>query len=117
MKLIALLASLIHAGVLYDENSELELYQLENFAVYESPEVKNSENPKFFDEEVFSYQLKDKVKVDGDCTATGTDCSQEKNVITRELTAIICSQGFLRDVIKTGTCEIISKYSNLNTTV
>ena len=108
MKLYSLLATLINAGVLYDQTDEVELHQLENFAFYESPQ--NFENPDFFDEEIFKYQLKDKVKVYGDCTATGTDCSKEKNVIKRELTAIICSQGFLKDVIREGTCEIISEY-------
>ena len=108
MKLYSLLATLINAGVLYDQTDEVELHQLENFAFYESPQ--NFENPDFFDEEIFKYQLKDKVKVYGDCTATGTDCSKEKNVIKRELTAIICSKGFLKDVIREGTCEIISKY-------
>ena len=108
MILYSLLATLINAGVLYDQNDKVELSQLENFAFYESPE--KFENPDVFDEEIFKYQLKDKVKVYGDCTATGTDCSKENNVIKRELTAIICSQGFLQDVIKDGTCEIISKY-------
>ena len=108
MKLYALLVSLIYAGVLYDKNDDVELHQLENFALYE--------NPQFFDEEIFKYQLKDKIKVEGDCTATGTDCTHEQNVIKRELTAIICSQEFLHDVIKDGTCEIISEYFYQNIT-
>ena len=108
MKLYTLLVSLIYAGVLYDKNDDVELYQLENLALYE--------NPHFFDEEIFKYQLKDKIKVEGDCTATGTDCSHEHNVIKRELTAIICSQEFLHDVIKDGTCEIISEYFYQNIT-
>ena len=48
MKLYALLVSLIYAGVLYDKNDDVELYQLENLALYE--------NPHFFDEEIFKYQ-------------------------------------------------------------
>ena len=108
MKLYALLVSLIYAGVLYDKNDDVELHQLESFALYE--------NPIFFDEEIFKYQLKDKIKVEGDCTATGTDCTHEQNVIKRELTAIICSQEFLHDVIKDGTCEIISEYFYQNIT-
>ena len=106
MKLIVYLASVIYAGVLYDKNSDFDSYELENFALYESPKLHDSK----YQIEMFKYQLKDKVKIDGDCTATGTDCSHEKNVIVRELTAIICSQEFLRDVIKDGICEIISEY-------
>ena len=94
LKVIAFLIAAINAGVVHDKNSDIEFY----------------ENLDFFDgEETFKYQLKDKVNIDGDCTETETDCSNEKDVVKRELTAIICSREFLTDIIKNGACEIASK--------
>ena len=94
LRVFTFLIAAINAGVVYDKNSEIEFY----------------ENLDFFDgEETFKYQLKDKVNIYGDCAETETDCSNEKDVIKRELTAIICSREFLNDVIRNGACEIISK--------
>ena len=94
LKVVAFLIAAINAGVVYDKNSDIEFY----------------ENLDFFNgEETFKYQLKDKVNIYGDCTETETDCSNEKDVVKRELTAIICSREFLTDIIKNGACEIISK--------
>ena len=116
MKFIPFLATVIYGGVLYDENSEVELHRLvtgsqntgsQNFG---KNEISKPQNPEFFDEELFKYQLKDKVKIDGNCTEIGTDCKKENEVIIRELTAIICSREFLSDVIDGGVCQITSKY-------
>ena len=94
LKVIAFLIAAINAGVVHDKNSDIEFY----------------ENLDYFDgEETFKYQLKDKVNIYGDCTETETDCSNEKDVVKRELTAIICSREFLTDIIKNGACEIASK--------
>ena len=116
MKFIPFLATVIYGGVLYDENSEVELHRLVTGSQntesqnYGKNEISKPQNPELFDEELFKYQLKDKVKIDGNCTETGTDCRKENEVILRELTAIICSREFLSDVIDGGVCQITSKY-------